>query len=72
MKVQRQQGKELKGYTRVGGRNEEETGKSWRNKLEQVFEAVEHLRKLSCYVVELIKNWKTSVYNISEDPRRYR
>lgn len=31
-----------------------------------------HLRKLTGFVVELIKNWKGSIYGISEDPRRFR
>lgn len=31
-----------------------------------------HLRKLTAYVVELIKNWKAGIYGISEDPRRFR
>lgn len=47
-------------------------GKSWKNKLEIIFEHISHLRKLTAYVVELVKNWKTSIYNISEDPRRFR
>ena len=31
-----------------------------------------HLRKLTAYVVELIKMWRSSIYGISDDPRRYR
>lgn len=33
---------------------------------------ISHLRKLTGFVVELIKNWKNSIYGISEDPRRFR
>ena len=37
-----------------------------------VFENISHLRKLTAYVVELIKLWKSSIYNLSDDPRRFR
>ncbi len=47
-------------------------GKSWKNKLEVIFELISHMRKLTAYVVELIKNWRNSIYAISEDPRRFR
>jgi hypothetical protein len=50
----------------------EEGGKSWKNELEVVFENISHLRKLTAYVVELIKLWKSSIYNLSDDPRRFR
>jgi hypothetical protein len=46
--------------------------KSWKNELEIIFENIHHLRKLTAYVVELIKMWRASIYGISDDPRRYR
>lgn len=50
----------------------EEGGKSWKNQLEVVFENIHHFRKLTAYVVQLIKMWRSSIYGISDDPRRYR
>lgn len=50
----------------------DEAGKSWKNELEVLFENINHLRKLTCYVTELIRVWRVSVYGISDDPHRYR
>ena len=50
----------------------DEGGKSWKNELQIIFENIGHLRKLTAYVVELIKMWRSSIYAISDDPRRYR
>lgn len=50
----------------------EEAGKSWKNELEILFENINHLRKLTCYVTELVRVWRAAVYGISDDPRRYR
>lgn len=50
----------------------EEGGKSWKNELELLFENINHLRKLTCYVTELIRIWRVNTYGISDDPRRYR
>lgn len=63
-----------KGYKKKNKKDDsdQQVGKSWKNKLEIVFELISHLRKLTAYVVELIKNWRNSIYGVSEDPRRYR
>lgn len=50
----------------------EEGTKNWKNELELLFENINHLRKLTCYVTELIRVWRGSIYNMSDDPRRYR
>ncbi len=50
-KVHRHQAQETGNYKNSSQMQQQQTGNSWKSKLEQVFELIEHMRKLTCYVV---------------------